>query len=106
VKPATLTIERTACSDRELRAEELVLLTMKPPPANVRSFKTPPLHIIALVERMDRGGGRTELGAVVNILTGDKGMPTLRCHSMACLPYQEHRALRLHVHRMCKEHLW
>ena len=63
------------CSDRELRADELVLLTMKPPPASARSFKAPPLHAIALVERLERGGGRTELGAVVNLLTGDRGAP-------------------------------
>jgi hypothetical protein len=67
--------ERTACSDRELRSDELVLLTVKPPPASARSFKAPPLHAIALVERLERGGGRTELGAVVNMLTGDRGAP-------------------------------
>ena len=53
---------------------------MKPPPASARSFKAPPLHAIALVERLERGGGRTELGAVVNLLTGDRGAPALWHH--------------------------
>lgn len=77
-------VERTACSDRELRPDELVLLTMKPPPASARSFKAPPLHAIALVERLERGGGRTELGAVVNLLTGDRGAPARPAGTTEC----------------------
>lgn len=59
-------------SGQDLRADELVLLTKKPPPAAVRSLKTPPVHVIALLERSERAAGRTELGAVVNILSGDE----------------------------------
>ena len=61
---------------------------MKPPPASARSFKTPPLHAIALVERLERGGGRTELGAVVNMLTGDRGAPAwcVECSNSSLLP--------------------
>lgn len=59
------------CRDRELRADELVLLTRDAPPAAVKTaLKTPPVHVIALMERSERGGGRTELVAAVNMLSG------------------------------------
>lgn len=56
-----------------MRADELVLLTKKAPPAAAKSLKAPPLHVIAHVERADRSAGRTELVAVVNIHSGDAG---------------------------------
>lgn len=61
------------CRDRELHAEDLVLLTKKAPPSCSRSLKAPPLHVIGLIERSERDAGRTRLRVAVNILSGDEG---------------------------------
>lgn len=71
--------------DREMRADELVLLTKKAPPAAAKSLKAPPLHVIAHVERADRSAGRTELVAVVNIQSGDPGKDGKRLQDLATL---------------------
>lgn len=65
------------CRSNQVRGDDLVLLTRKPPPKDASAGEPPKVHIIALINKVNReegGGGSCIAHALVNLISGNTGV--------------------------------
>lgn len=66
---------RAQCREREVRGDDLVLVTREAPPSRKAAAKPPRAHLLALVASTERLQGRLHLRLVAHLRRDAAGLP-------------------------------